>query len=308
MKYRWYVIGAAIAALLAAILLLCGRWAPDNDASRGDLRIVSLSPNMTEMLFALNLQGSIVGVSNRCDYPPEAKNIESVGGFGVPSIEKLLSLKPDLIITADFERADDAKILRKSGIEVLELKINNFQEMFGAMREIGRATKKLRQAEEIITAMQKELEAVTRQYSGIVHEQLPRVFVELWYDPITTTGATSFIDELITRAGGINVAGEINQTYPHINPEKVIEWNPDVIVLCYMAQESHQASQISSRIGWAEISAVKNGRIIDDIPGDCILRPGPRLVEGVKALAQRLHETTTEDTGGRHEARGTRHE
>lgn len=297
MKYRWYVIGAAIAALLAAILLLCGRWAPDNDASRGDLRIVSLSPNMTEMLFALNLQGSIVGVSNSCDYPPEAKNIESVGGFGVPSIEKLLALKPDLVITADFERADDAKILRKSGIEVLELKINSFQEMFGAMREIGRVTKKLRQAEEIITAMQKELEDVTRQYSGIVHEQLPRVFVEVWYDPITTTGATSFIDEVITRAGGINVAGEINQTYPHINPEKVIEWNPDVIIICYMVQKGlNPASQISSRIGWAEISAVKNGRIIDDIPGDSILRPGPRLIEGVKILAQHLHKTTTTDS------------
>jgi iron complex transport system substrate-binding protein len=280
--------------VLAAIMLRYSSQTPPNNAAGGKLRIVSLAPNLTEMLFVLGLQDFIVGVTNCCDYPPEAKNIECVGSFGKPNIEKMLALHPDMVVAADLENNDVAELLSKSGIQVLDLRIRSFQEMFEALRKIGQITGRQQQAEKIIRAMQAELKATAERFKEIPSSQRPRVFIEIWYDPITTAGRTSFIDEVITCAGGINVAGNINQDYPCINPEKVIEWNPDVIVLCYMEQKEHSASQLAGRIGWTDISAIRKGRIINDISSDIILRPGPRLIKGVRALAQRLYGTEVE--------------
>jgi iron complex transport system substrate-binding protein len=105
-----------------------------------------------------------------------------------------------------------------------------------------------------------------------------------------TAGGTSFLDDLIVRAGGVNVAHEISQAYPSINPEKVIEWNPDIILVTQMGQAGDATAQLSRRIGWGDISAVKNRRIIDDIHPDLLFRPGPRLIDGVKAMAVRLYK------------------
>jgi iron complex transport system substrate-binding protein len=254
------------------------------------LRIVSLAPSATEILFALGLQDSIVGVTDRCDYPPEAKNIERVGGLGAPNIEKLLAIRPDLVIATGLEPGNASWALRQSGIRLLELKVRNFQEMFGAFREIGRAVGKPERASQVVAAMEADLEAVTKQYNEIPLEQRPRVFVEIWHHPITTAGGASFLDEVVTRAGGTNVAHDLRQPYPRVNPEQVIQWNPDVILLCYMDAQAVKVNFLADRIGWSGIAAVRSGRIIADISPDLLLRPGPRLIQGVKALAERLYE------------------
>ena len=114
--------------------------------------------------------------------------------------------------------------------------------------------------------------------------------MEIGDHPLMTAGGTSFLDDLIARAGGVNVAHEISQAYTSINPEKVIEWNPDIIIVARMGRPGDAAVQLSQRIGWADISAVKNGRVIDDIDPDLLFRPGPRLIDGVKAMAVRLHK------------------
>jgi iron complex transport system substrate-binding protein len=117
----------------------------------------------------------------------------------------------------------------------------------------------------------------------------------LWDDPLTTVGGTSFLDDVISRAGGVNVAHELAQPHLRISAEKVIEWNPDVIVIAHIKRSAGSAAQIADRIGWSDMTAVKQGRIICDISPDLILRPGPRLIEGVKALAQRLHGIAPEN-------------
>lgn len=290
MKHWWYL--AVIVPLSAMVLLI---WI-SNGETRSEapgqqvLRVVSLTPSVTEMLFVLGLGDCIVGATDHCDYPPEAREIERVGGLGRPNIEKLLVLSPDLVITTGFERKEAIEVLRDSGIRVLDLEMRSFGEIFGALRQIGQATGKVQQAEKVIAAMQTDLRAVARRYANVPRDLRRRVFVEIWPDPITTIGGTSFIDEVIRRAGGVNVAHDLRQTYPRINPEKVVAWDPEVIIICYMGRTGHTASQLASRIGWENVSAIKETRIIDDIPNDHILRPGPRLVEGVKALAQRLYE------------------
>ena len=115
------------------------------------------------------------------------------------------------------------------------------------------------------------------------------VFVEIEESPLMTAGAGSFIDDLIRRAGGRNVAHEIAGAYPRIDPEKVIAWNPEVILVAHSDRKGEAAERLARHIGWSDVAAVRNRRVIDDIDGDLLFRPGPRLVEGVKSLAERLY-------------------
>lgn len=293
-KYCFMSAIAVAIVVLAAITLRHNLHKPQNNTSAANIRIVSLAPSITEILFKLGLADCIVGVTDICDYPAQAKNIACIGSFGKPNIERLMALDPDMVIATDFENDDIAKLLRNCDIEVLDFRIRNFQELFESLRKIGKATGRLPQAEKIVMQMQNELKTIIERFKKIQPSQRPRVFVEIWYDPITTAGKTSFIDEVITRAGGVNVAGNIGQDYCRINPEKVIEWNPDVIVICYMGQDGSARAQLAGRIGWNDISAVREGRIIEDFSSDIILRPGPRLIDGVKMLNQNLYGTEPE--------------
>ena len=231
---------------------------------------------------------SLIGATDHCDYPPEAMSIERVGGFGAPNVEKVLALRPDLAIAAGLEREEVADMLRRSGIRVLNVQIRNFEELFNATRQIGEAVGKSQQAESLVARMRAELETVAAK-NGTAPRQRPRVFVEIGDHPLMTAGGGSFLDDLIARAGGVNVAREISQAYISINPEKVIAWNPDIIVVARMGQPGDAAARLAHRIGWADIKAVKNRGVIDDINPDLLFRPGPRLIDGVKALAVRLH-------------------
>jgi iron complex transport system substrate-binding protein len=207
-------------------------------------------------------------------------------------VEKLLALAPDLVVTSGSERSDVPLIMRKSGIRVLEVKINSIDEMFERLRQIGDTVGKRRRAEDVIASMQAELKSIAMQLDNPRRGSPPRVFVEVWDDPLTTVGGTSFVDDVISRAGGVNVAHELPQPSLRISPEKVIEWNPDVIIIAHMARNPGSSTEIGKRIGWSDMKAVKQGTVICDISTDLLLRPGPRLIEGVKVLAKRLQDVT----------------
>ena len=286
----WTTVSAICLVAGGLVMLGCSRDAPNARPVNGKLRIVSLAPSVTEILFALASGDSLVGATDHCDYPPEALRIDRVGGFGTPNVEKLLALSPDLVIAAGFERAEVADVLRQSGMRVLDVKIRNFEELFDAIRQIGKAVGRFHQAEGIVARMRGELEAVAARNGTTSRGQRPKVFVEIDSHPLTTAGGNSFLDDLIVRAGGVNAAHEIPQAYSSINPEKVIAWNPDIIIVARMGRPGDAAAQLSRRIGWADIAAVKNGRVIADIHPDLLFRPGPRLIGGVQALAVRLHK------------------
>ncbi len=183
-------------------------------------------------------------------------------------------------------------MLRESGIQIVDVQARNFEGLFAAICARKRRNR-ARAAQELVAKMRAELEALAKQRAAAAPRRLPRVFVELWDSPLMTTGGTSFLDDLIARAGGVNVAHDLVQPHPRVNAEKVIEWDPEVILVARMARP-RDAARIANRIGWDGISAVKKGRIVDDIPCDLLLRPGPRLIEGVKALAARLREVPSE--------------
>jgi iron complex transport system substrate-binding protein len=287
-KTPWILAPAVVLAGIA--VLGCGQSGGPNKNATGKLRIASLASSTTEVLFKLGMGGSLVGVTDYCDYPPEAKRIERVGGFGAPNVEKLLALNPNLVIAAGVERGEVIEVLRRSNIRVVDARIGNFKELFDSIRQIGLATDMSNTAEGLVLKMQAELRAVADGWTATPNQRRPKVFVEISDKPLTTAGGTSFLDDVIVKAGGVNVAHEISAPYPCVNPEKVIEWDPQVVVIACMGDPRAAAKRLPQRIGWAGISAVREGRIVDDICPDLLLRPGPRLIDGVKALSAHLHE------------------
>jgi iron complex transport system substrate-binding protein len=281
----------SVPALFAALAVLLSRPVVRPPRDSDAVRIVSLSPSTTEMLFVLGMGKSLVGVTKYCNYPPEARKIERVGGFGTPNVEKLLSLSPDLVVGADLGRSGAFQSLQAAGLRVLNLRVNNIDEMLQALRDLGDAVGRRRQADEAIASMQAELDSVVAQIPTSTKTKPPRVFVELWDDPLTTIGKSSYLDDVISRAGGVNVAHELSVPHPRVSSERVITWNPDVVVIAHMAERPCSPQEIAERIGWSDVQAVKRGKVVCDIPNDLILRPGPRLVELVKLLAAHLHET-----------------
>ena len=136
----WWILIAAIFLIGVGLSVFVGSRVTGPDRpSDGRRWIVSLAPSVTEILFALDRGGTLVGATDHCDYPPEALSIERVGGFGSPNVEKLLALSPDLVIAAGLEREEVAEVLRRSGIRVLDVQIGDFEEMFAAIRQIGDA-------------------------------------------------------------------------------------------------------------------------------------------------------------------------
>lgn len=281
-----------VCAVAIGTLLVGRAWAAP--AAEETPRIVSLSPSATEILFALGVGNSVVGATTYCNYPAAAKRIERVGGFGTPNVEKVLSLKPQLVVAAGFERPDTVKALEESGIRVVDVQAKSFEELFEAILRTGRAAHRSRQAEELVARMRAELATLARERQAAPSRPAPRVFVEIWDSPLMTVGRTSFLDDVIARAGGVNVAHDLPQPHPRINAEKVIQWDPQVILVAHMARPRESSAGYAGRIGWDGISAVKQGRIIRDIPTDLLLRPGPRLIDGVKALAARLHDVSAQ--------------
>lgn len=284
------ILGFAAAAVCVLLLFALFRTGTHQGAGRevGGPRIVSLAPSVTEMVFAMGLEDLLVGVSDRCDYPPQAREIEAVGGFGAPSIERLLALQPDLAITTGIERKDLPALMEKSGVRFLDISVRDFETMFAAFRKIAEAAEAAERGEETVSRLRSELGAVAQRFADVPREGRPSVFVEIWHDPIMTAGGPSFLTDVIERAGGVNAAESVGQEYPTINAEQVLDWDPDFILLGYMNEGDSAAAQIGRRIGWSRLKAVEKGGIIGDIHPDLLLRPGPRLVDGVRQLAGRL--------------------
>lgn len=256
----------------------------------GALRIISLAPSITEILFELGLGQNLVGLTSFCNYPEEALDIESVGTFSEPNIEKIISLRPDLVLTTGLEQQMVIEKLKKIRLNVVVIYPSNIEELFTSIREIGEITETSARAEQLIAGMEARIEEVREKVALISPDKRKRVFVELWYDPITTAGPGSYVDELLELAGGINIASDVVRPYSRFSPELVIARNPDCIILGYMALKDRGPEEVMKRLGWGNISAVKEGKVFSDIDPDLIVRPGPRLVDGLEEIYKRLYE------------------
>ena len=269
------------------ILLLCVAWHKAYAAESRSLRIISLAPATTEILFALGLNEEIVGVSSFCDYPPAVREKERVGTFSHPNVEKILSLKPDIIFSTGLEQASAVTMLRGLGLKVYVSDPAGIGELFYSIKEIGRLTGKDKEANNLIVEMKKEINALTTRRKANHAKTKPKVFIEIWNDPLLTVGKESFINELILMAGGRNIAGDIRRAYVHFSAEEVIYQNPDCIILTYMSKMM-PLGILKSRPGWQGLNAVRENRVYNDINPDILLRPAPRIIEGLMKLEQKF--------------------
>jgi len=185
-------------------------------------RYISLAPSTTEILFALGLDEEIAGVSSYCDYPELARSKEKIGSFSQPDIEKILSLKPDIVFSTGLEQQAVVEELKKLGLKVMVSDPQNFSELYDSISEIGKLTAKENAARELISKMKKDIGEVVSQSRAIATGKRKKVFVEIWHDPLMTAGKNTFVNELITFAGGINIAEDAAKPYSFFSAEDVI--------------------------------------------------------------------------------------
>ncbi len=251
-------------------------------------RYISLAPSTTEILFALGLGDEVVGISSYCNYPPESKSKASVGDFSSPNIEKILSLRPDYIFCTGLEQNVIIVKLRSLHLKVYVADPATIEELFASIRDIGALTGRRSRADDLVAGMRKRLQEVAEKLSRSPAAPKPKVFIEIWHDPLMTAGKGSFVDEVVSLAGGVNIAHDAPRPYSIFSAEEVVRRNPDIIIMGYMEKDPAQ-DIVKRRFGWSSIGAVRNNKVYNDIDPDMLLRPGPRVVDAVEALYKRLY-------------------
>ena len=282
--------------ILAAILVLasgsCSRRTPAaaEDASV-PRRIISLAPNTTEILFALGVGDRIVGVSSADDYPSQVSELPKVGIINSPEFETIVSLRPDLIVATGIQPAAKEELIRKAGLRLVIVPQETLADVYTAIRTLGNAVGHADHATRLIASLRARERAVVARTERIPVAERPKIFVMLGQQPVYTAGPGSFVADLVHAAGGRLVTASLDKPFTTVTGEFVIEADPDVILVGHEHPEdaAEVVAEISSRLGWANVAAVRQGRIIADMDPDILWRPGPRLIDGLEQLAARLH-------------------
>ncbi|MCX7795752.1 MAG: cobalamin-binding protein [bacterium] len=248
-------------------------------------RIISTAPSVTETLFALGLEEKIVGVTTFCNYPEEAKTKEKIGTFQSPNIEKILALKPDLIIATGGVQRQVVEKLEELGIPVFVSYPRTLEEVIKSIYTIGRICGAEKNAKNLAFDLKLRVAKVTTKAAKA--KSKPKVFFELWHEPLMSAGPGSFIDDLIKKAGGINIAGSAKSAYPIFSLEQLIKEDPDIIIGAESSMGGNPL-EISKRPGWDTLKAVRNQKIYT-INDDIVFRSGPRLVLALEIIARYLH-------------------
>lgn len=254
-------------------------------------RIVSLAPSTTEILFALGVGPQVVAVDDFSNFPAEeVDQLPKIGSFGTINAEQIVALEPDLVLAAGTTAPEIVQQLSDLGLTVVVAGAPEatVESIFSDIELVGQATGQSERAAELTAAMRARFAEVT----GLVAQasERPTVFWELdATDPAKpyTVGPGSFIDELIGLAGGTNIFGEGDNPYPQVSAEQIVAADPQVIILAD-AQYGVAVESVGQRPGWDVISAVREGRVYP-IDSDLVSRPGPRVIEGLEAIARLLH-------------------
>jgi len=252
-------------------------------------RIVSLAPNITEILFALGLGDKIVGVTRYCDYPPAALEKEKVGGFLDPDFEKIKSLTPDLVIGFRGNPLGALEKLRSIGLSVFVLDIGNvLEDVPRTIDKIGRIARRTEEARALVRSLSEKYRTATISLAGVTTK--PRVFLSIHGLGLSTCGRESYFNDLLERAKSINVTGRIPKPWFEYTKESLIKDNPDVIIILAKSGRDFEAGRdwFKAQPGFEAIKAVRQGRFgfLDEDPAS---RFGPRLYDTFAELVRLIH-------------------
>jgi iron complex transport system substrate-binding protein len=250
------------------------------------MRIISLAPNITEIVFALGQGHRLVGVTTYSDYPPQARRIQQIGSYVHPDLERIVSLAPDLCLAIkDGNPRDVVSRLESFGIPVYAVDPRDLNGVMAALLAMGGLLNTEDTAGRIVADMHRRIRAVEDRVMQADHR--PRVFFQIGVSPIVSVGTHTFIHELIVQAGGINVAqGPV--PYPRFSREQVLDLAPEVIIITSMARTAVFNQVKAGWQQWPDLPAVRNDRIFIQ-ESNLFDRPTPRLVDALEILARLIH-------------------
>lgn len=253
-------------------------------------RIVSTAPSNTEILFALGAGPQVVGVTTFCNFPPEAAECDKVGGFSPRTIsqERIIGLKPDLVLTTGRIQIPLTESLRKLGLNVLSYDADTLEAVIRNIRLLGQAVGRVEEAEALASACEQRQFRVRQRFERLPEASKPRLLLLVSEDPLMAAGPKTFAGQMLELAGGRNVLAEVEQEFPRVSEEEIVRRDPEVIVIWRRGHDESQKEWFRDRPAWKKIEAVRNGRILT-IDDDLIARAGPRLFDGLERLAELLH-------------------
>jgi iron complex transport system substrate-binding protein len=292
---RVFARSMTIAAITAACLLVVALPAgavTTRDMTGRDVtlaaspqRIVSLVPSVTEILYALGAEHLLVGVTDFCDFPPEARRRPKVGGMVAPSLEAIIALRPDLVIaTNEGTREDTFTQLSRVGVPVYLVAARHVDDVTSLMRRLGELTGREAAAGPLVAGLEQRIEAVKKAVLPLAR---PRVLYVLWPEPLIVPGRGALVTELIQLAGGQSLSADDPDAWPRYSLEAAVAKSPEVILLA-----NHGAGTGAVAVDkWKRLTslpAVKSGRLLS-VNGDLLHRYGPRFVDGLEQLARAIH-------------------
>lgn len=260
--------------------------------TQAPVRIISLSPSNTEILFALGLENRMVGVTKYCNYPPDIEDLKQsgklvvVGGYADPDIEMILSLSPDLVLASKIQSSSTIPNLEKAGVPAFVINSDNISSVLQSIKKVGKITGKDAEATELVRSMESRISAISEKVDPL---QKKRVLYVLWHDPLQTAGMGTVQDEIIEMAGGENIFHDLSG-YPLIDPEAIALKNPEIIITGAGTGERRDdpLDWAKTEDGIDDTDARENNRIYQ-AQGDLITRAGPRIVDALEMMARIIH-------------------
>ena len=248
-------------------------------------RIISLAPSVTEMVFAIGAGDQLVGVTDFCDFPPEAATRAKIG-YANPNLESVLALKPDLVLAPkEFLRPDVVTALDQLKVPVFVMAATTVEDILAHLGTLGRMLGRPAAANDVTMDLRRQLAKIKSRMEGVPPI---RVLYVLNSQPLITVGPGSFIDQLINLAGGINVAAKSATPYPRLSMETVLMEDPEALVFPVGQAEGISESEQQTWRQWTGMTAVKRGRL-HQIPASLLNRPGPRIIQALRMLADIIH-------------------
>jgi iron complex transport system substrate-binding protein len=235
-------------------------------------KAVSLAPNLTEIVFAVDSGEQLVGVTEFCNFPEDAKKIQKVGDTMKPNLENIIASTASQLETF-------TQILDKQGIAVFVTNPNNFDSIYKTIEQVGEIFGKKEKATQIVNGLKKRVETVEIKTKNL---SKPKVFVQVSREPLFTIGKDSFMTDLVNRGGGISVTSNIPTAYPNISKETALTFQPEAIIL------SESSDNQNPNEVFLDSPAVKTNKVFK-INADILSRPSPRVVDALEQIAKALH-------------------
>jgi len=246
-------------------------------------KVVSIAPADTEIAYAIGGGSKMVGGTTYDDYPEEAKSLAKVGDFSNPSVEKIVSLEPDLVLAAGGIQAGLRSKLEKLGMQVFVVDPTTYDGVMEDITKLGQLMGLDANAAKVVDGMTTAKEKVQARVASL---DRPATFIEVYSKPLMTAGKGTFIDDLVTVAGGSNIGAEAGAGFLNFSSEVLVKDDPAIYVA--MAGSQSTPGAIAKRPGYSGLAAVKDGKVYV-VEDNLIARPGPRLAQGLEQLAAMIH-------------------